>query len=69
MGDHLLLGSGGKIPPTKKAKLDSTDTSGTLSKQEGLTRKRWNLVVGGKMVITRESEGLFQPVATFKCDQ
>ena len=37
-GRSLLLGSGGRIPPTKKAKLDSTDTSGTcLSKQKGLT--------------------------------
>ena len=35
---NLLLGSGGRISPTKKAKLDSTDTSGTcLSKQKGST--------------------------------
>ena len=38
MGDHLLLGSGRRLLPTKKANLDSADTSGTcLSKQKGST--------------------------------
>ena len=40
VGDHLLLGSGGRISPTNQAKLDSTDTNGTcLSKQRGSTKK------------------------------
>ena len=47
VGDHLLFGPGVRI--LQKAKLDSTDTSGTcLSKQRGSTKK---LVVGGKMVM------------------